>query len=103
MFRKFKGIKLPYKKQGLIYFICMNIKEFPLSFISAGTDMAYYDHFVAAPYLRRGIFCKEKLYRRKSRNNPRLYKCITKRNGNWRNSFVDKCTTFYYNLSIKHI
>ena len=36
------------------------MKDFPLSFISAGTDMAYYDHFVAAPYLRRGIFCKEK-------------------------------------------
>lgn len=29
MFRKFKGIKLPYNKQGLIYFTCMNAKDMP--------------------------------------------------------------------------
>ena len=29
MFRKRRGIKLPYNKQGLIYFTCMNIKSLP--------------------------------------------------------------------------
>lgn len=29
MFRKLRGVKLPYSKQGLIYFICMNIKDMP--------------------------------------------------------------------------
>jgi len=29
MFRKFKGIKIPYEKQGLIYFTCLNVKEMP--------------------------------------------------------------------------
>ena len=26
MFKKLRGIKLPYNKQGLIYFTCMNVK-----------------------------------------------------------------------------
>lgn len=29
MFKKRKGIKVPYNKQGLIYFTCMNIKNLP--------------------------------------------------------------------------
>lgn len=29
MFRKLKGIKIPYEKQGLIYFVCINIKDMP--------------------------------------------------------------------------
>ncbi len=29
MFRKYKGINIPYSKQGLIYFICINIKDMP--------------------------------------------------------------------------
>ena len=29
MFKKRRGIQLPYNKQGLIYFVCMNIKEMP--------------------------------------------------------------------------
>lgn len=29
MFKKRRGIKLSYNKQGLIYFICMNIKDLP--------------------------------------------------------------------------
>ena len=29
MFKKRKGIHIPYNKQGLIYFICMNIKDMP--------------------------------------------------------------------------
>ena len=30
MFKKRRGIKLSYNKQGLIYFICMNYKEMPV-------------------------------------------------------------------------
>lgn len=29
MFRKRRGIKLPYNKQGLIYFTCVNIHDMP--------------------------------------------------------------------------
>ena len=29
MFKKRRGIKLPYNKQGLIYFTCVNYKDFP--------------------------------------------------------------------------
>lgn len=29
MFKKRRGIRLPYNKQGLIYFTCMNIKDMP--------------------------------------------------------------------------
>lgn len=29
MFKKFRSIRVPYKKQGLIYFLCVNIKEMP--------------------------------------------------------------------------
>ena len=29
MFKKRRGIQLPYNKQGLIYFVCMNINEMP--------------------------------------------------------------------------
>ena len=29
MFKKKRGIKLPYNKQGLIYFTCMNFKDAP--------------------------------------------------------------------------
>ncbi len=29
MFKKRRGIKVPYNKQGLIYFTCMNIKVLP--------------------------------------------------------------------------
>lgn len=27
MFKRFRSIRVPYKKQGLIYFLCVNIKE----------------------------------------------------------------------------
>lgn len=30
MFRKIRGIHLPYYKQGLIYFTCRNYRELPL-------------------------------------------------------------------------
>lgn len=30
MFKKRRGIHLPYNKQGLIHFICMNIKDMPI-------------------------------------------------------------------------
>ena len=30
MFKKRRGIQLPYNKQGLIYFTCVNIKDMPL-------------------------------------------------------------------------
>lgn len=29
MFKKRRGIKVPYNKQGLIYFTCMNFKNLP--------------------------------------------------------------------------
>jgi len=29
MFRKRRGIHLPYNKQGLIYFTCMNVRDMP--------------------------------------------------------------------------
>ena len=29
MFKKRRGIHVPYNKQGLIYFTCMNIKDMP--------------------------------------------------------------------------
>ena len=29
MFKKFRGIRLPYKKQGLIYFTCVNLQDMP--------------------------------------------------------------------------
>lgn len=29
MFKKRRGIHIPYNKQGLIYFICMNVKDMP--------------------------------------------------------------------------
>lgn len=29
MFKKRRGIHIPYNKQGLIYFTCMNVKEMP--------------------------------------------------------------------------
>lgn len=29
MFKKRRGIHIPYNKQGLIYFICVNIKDMP--------------------------------------------------------------------------
>ncbi len=29
MFKKRRGIKLPYNKQGLIYFTCVNYKDMP--------------------------------------------------------------------------
>lgn len=29
MFKKRRGIHIPYNKQGLIYFTCMNIEEMP--------------------------------------------------------------------------
>ena len=29
MFRKRRGIRLPYNKQGLIHFICINVKDMP--------------------------------------------------------------------------
>ena len=29
MFKKRRGIKLPYNKQGLIYFVCVNYREMP--------------------------------------------------------------------------
>lgn len=29
MFKKRRGIKLPYNKQGLIYFTCMNVADMP--------------------------------------------------------------------------
>ena len=29
MFKKRRGIHIPYNKQGLIYFTCMNIKDMP--------------------------------------------------------------------------
>ena len=30
MFKKMRGVKLPYKKQGLIYFVCANYADMPL-------------------------------------------------------------------------
>ena len=30
MFKKRRGIHLPYNKQGLIHFICVNIKDMPI-------------------------------------------------------------------------
>lgn len=29
MFKKRRGIHIPYNKQGLIYFICVNVKDMP--------------------------------------------------------------------------
>lgn len=29
MFKKRRGIHIPYNRQGLIYFVCMNIKDMP--------------------------------------------------------------------------
>lgn len=29
MFRKRRGIHIPYNKQGLIYFVCVNVKDMP--------------------------------------------------------------------------
>ena len=29
LFRKRRGIHIPYNKQGLIYFICVNVKDMP--------------------------------------------------------------------------
>lgn len=29
VFRKRRGIHIPYNKQGLIYFICVNVKDMP--------------------------------------------------------------------------
>ena len=29
MFRKRRGIHIPYNKQGLIYFTCVNVKDMP--------------------------------------------------------------------------
>lgn len=29
MFKKRRGIHIPYNKQGLIYFTCMNVREMP--------------------------------------------------------------------------
>lgn len=29
MFKKRRGINVPYNKQGLIYFVCINIKDMP--------------------------------------------------------------------------
>lgn len=29
MFKKRRGVKLSYNKQGLIYFVCMNLNEMP--------------------------------------------------------------------------
>ncbi len=29
MFKKRRGIHIPYNKQGLIYFTCMNVKDMP--------------------------------------------------------------------------
>ena len=29
MFKKMRGVKLPYKRQGLIYFICANYTDMP--------------------------------------------------------------------------
>ena len=49
MFKKKKSIKLPYIKQGLIYFTCINYKDLPnevqekisnLCFLVAGEDYA---------------------------------------------------------------
>ena len=30
MFRKRRGIHIPYNKQGLIYFTCVNVKDMPI-------------------------------------------------------------------------
>ena len=30
VFRKRRGIHIPYNKQGLIYFICLNVKDMPI-------------------------------------------------------------------------
>ena len=29
MFKKYRGIRLPYSRQGLIYFICLNYNDLP--------------------------------------------------------------------------
>lgn len=29
IFKKRRGIHIPYNKQGLIYFVCMNVREMP--------------------------------------------------------------------------
>ena len=29
MFKKIRSVKIPYKKQGLIYFVCMNVRDMP--------------------------------------------------------------------------
>lgn len=29
MFKKRRGIHIPYNRQGLIYFVCMNVKDMP--------------------------------------------------------------------------
>ena len=39
LFRKRRGIRLPYKKQGLIYFICININELSPEFRQKITDL----------------------------------------------------------------
>lgn len=31
MFKKRRGIHIPYNRQGLIYFICMNVRDMPES------------------------------------------------------------------------
>lgn len=31
MFKKMRGVKLPYKRQGLIYFVCANYADMPFS------------------------------------------------------------------------
>lgn len=30
MFKKRRGIHIPYNEQGLIYFVCMNVKKMPV-------------------------------------------------------------------------
>lgn len=39
VFRKWKGVRLPYKKQGLIYFMCLNVQSLPSEIQSKILDM----------------------------------------------------------------
>lgn len=77
MFKKRRGIKLSYNKQGLIYFICMNIKDLPaevqdkvlnLCLVIAGEDyQALYevltcDYRTVEAIARKYYISEKKLY-----------------------------------------
>lgn len=96
MFKKRRGIKIPYKKQGLIYFLCININDLSPEFQQKIIDLC---NEVAGDYAQAlyevvtdDSVTVEAIARRNYMSATRLYDFRKEFNEKWKSVITGRLT-----------